>query len=153
MTMLKDLLFTSFLVSAFFTSCNGQTAPIPRNEALSQEPSFTGKNIKLTKTLGSDEYQHVGCSLRDKAGNIWFGTTAEGVYRYDGKVFTQFTKKDGLCGNGIFFIAGDAPDDIWFGTKEAISHFDGKRFTNISIPGLTGSNFLKNSLINNSPPK
>jgi ligand-binding sensor domain-containing protein len=33
----------------------------------------------------------------DKTGDIWFTAMGVGVYRYDGKSFTQFDKKDGLA--------------------------------------------------------
>jgi len=43
----------------------------------------------------------VHCGLQDKTGNLWFGTTGDGVYRFDGKLFTNFTMKDGLDTNQI----------------------------------------------------
>lgn len=147
---LKNPIFSLLLVFVFFTG-NGQTTSKQPDETVLEKLSFTSKNIRLTKTQGSGEYHQVCCSLRDKSGNIWFGTTGEGVYRYDGKVFTQFTKKDGLCGNGIFFILQDKSGDIWFGSKEAISRFDGKRFTNILIPSSIGINFLSDNSSNNKP--
>lgn len=153
MTMykLKNPFFAFLLVFIFFTFCNGQTKSKRTNEIVVKQQSFTSKNTKLIKTQGTDQYQQVGCSLKDKSGNIWFGTTGEGVYRYDGKVFTQFTQKDGLCGNGIFFILQDRLGDIWFGSKQAISRFDGKKFTNISIPTTIGSNFPYSNSFNNYP--
>jgi ligand-binding sensor domain-containing protein len=135
-------------MSIFFTSCYGQTTSKQSNKTLVERLSFTSKNTKLIKTQGTDQYQVLGCSLKDKSGNIWFGTTGEGVYRYDGKVFTQFTQKDGLCGNDISFMIEDKSGDIWFGSKEAISRFDGKKFTNISIPNSITGNFLYNNSLN-----
>ncbi|MES2727040.1 MAG: two-component regulator propeller domain-containing protein [Bacteroidota bacterium] len=151
MTKFKKSIFFLLFVLVFFTSCNGQTTTKQSNETVAEQLSFTSKHTKLSKTQGSNEYQQIGCSLRDKSGNIWFGTTGEGVYRYDGKVFTQFTKKDGLCGMGIFFILEDISGDIWLGTKEAISRFDGKKFTNISIPGSVGSSSLPDNSFHNTP--
>jgi ligand-binding sensor domain-containing protein len=152
MLKLKNPIFSLLLVSVFFTSCNGQATSKQISEPVAEQVSFTSKNIKLTKTQNTDQYQQVGCSVRDKSGDIWFGTTGEGVYRYDGKIFTQFTQKDGLCGNGIFFILVDTSGNIWFGSKDAISRFDGKKFTNIAIPGFTGSNFMPNNSFTNNPP-
>ena len=34
-------------------------------------------------------------------GNLWFGTTSEGVYKYDGQTFTNYSEKGGLCSNQI----------------------------------------------------
>lgn len=148
MLKLRNLIFSLLLMSVFFTSCYGQTTSKQSNKTLVEQLSFTSKNTKLIKTQGTDQYQILGCSLKDKKGNIWFGTTGEGVYRYDGKVFTQFTQKDGLCGNDISFMIEDKSGDIWFGSKEAISRFDGKKFKNISIPNSITSNFLYNNSLN-----
>ncbi|MFM8743078.1 MAG: two-component regulator propeller domain-containing protein, partial [Cytophagales bacterium] len=36
---------------------------------------------KLIKTIGSPNYGNVQCSLQDEAGNLWFGTTENGLYQ------------------------------------------------------------------------
>ena len=64
--------------------------------------SSDGQNA--TKTIGIyppyDPYADIISSgLKDKAGNIWFAVSSRGVYRYDGKGFTNYTNKDGLCNN------------------------------------------------------
>jgi hypothetical protein len=93
MCKLKNPIFSLLLVSIFFTYCDGQTTNKQINETVVEQPSFTSKNTKLTKTQATTVHQNVHCSLQDKDGNIWFGTTGEGVYRYDGKEFNQFKKK------------------------------------------------------------
>jgi ligand-binding sensor domain-containing protein len=133
------------------TYCKGQGASKKTNENVVKQLSYTSRNAKLTKAQGSDQYQIVDCSYMDKSGNIWFGTSGEGVYQYDGKAFTQFTKKDGLYSNSIFKIIGDKSGNIWFGTKEAITRFDGKKFTNIAIPSSVRSNFVLSQSFNYDP--
>ena len=56
---------------------------------------------KLITTQGAGPANNVACSMQDKKGNLWFGTTGEGVYQYDGKSFTNFTTKDGLNSNMV----------------------------------------------------
>ena len=72
--------------------------------------------------------------LRDKVGNLWFGTSGDGVYRYnvasDG--FTHFTKKDGLNDNNIESILEDKVGNLWFSTEYGVCRYDGKSFTDIS---------------------
>ncbi len=80
----------------------------------------------------------------DKQGNIWFGRSGYGACKYDGKSFTQFTKKDGLPSNCVQNIVEDKKGNIWFGTRVAekdhpdadkrkgdggLSRYDGKTFT------------------------
>jgi hypothetical protein len=43
----------------------------------------------IVKTQGSNLFANVNCAMQDKAGHLWFGTTGEGIYRYDGKAFTD----------------------------------------------------------------
>lgn len=121
------------LVSISFTSCNGQTRTEQPNKKVIEQQSYTSKNIKLNKTQGSNEHQNVHCSLQDKNGNLWFGTTGEGVYRYDGKEFIQFTKKDGLSDNSVLSIFEDKSGHIWFGTDDGASCYDGKTISKISF--------------------
>jgi ligand-binding sensor domain-containing protein len=83
------------------------------------------------------------CSLRDKAGNLWFGTTGAGVYRYDAASdkSTHFTKEDGLNDNNIESVFEDKAGNLWFGTDNGVCRYDarlndsvgqGKSFTDIT---------------------
>lgn len=108
-----------FIISSF---CVGQTT---------SEQSFTSKQPKLTQTQDKNPYtspyQNIHCSLQDKKGNLWFGTTGEGVYQYDGEKFTQYTEKDGLSSNIVWSILEDKSGMIWFGTEKGVSCYDSKK--------------------------
>lgn len=130
---MNQYIFSLILLLQFFTSCNGQTKTEQPNQTIVEQQSFTSKNTKLTKTQGTDQHQNVHCSLQDKDGNLWFGTTGEGVYRYDGKEFTQFTVQDGLSNNKICSILEDKSGSIWFGTDDGVSRYDGKTISKVPI--------------------
>jgi len=83
---------------------------------------------KLRRTLSPD-FSSVGCEVQDKAGNIWFRTAADGLFRFDGRSFTQFTTKDGLTDNGVSAVIEDKAGNIVVGTGKGIWTFDGKKFT------------------------
>jgi ligand-binding sensor domain-containing protein len=85
------------------------------------------------KTLGSNPYQNVHCALEDKSGNLWFGTTGNGVYRFDGKSFTNFTSRDGLGSNSIWSLLEDKSGAIWIGTDAGVTRYNGKSFEDLSI--------------------
>jgi ligand-binding sensor domain-containing protein len=70
--------------------------------------------------------------LEDRKGNIWFGTIGAGVYRYDGKLFTNFTTKDGLVSDRVGCIYEDKAGNVWFGTEGGASRYDGKSFRNFT---------------------
>jgi len=141
MTKFKNPILSLLLVSIFFTSCNGQTKTEQPNKTVVEQLSFTSKNTKLTKTQGTNEYQNVHCIIQDKDSNIWLGTTGEGVYKYDGKEFTQFTEKDGLSSNSVWSIIEDKSGKIWFGTNDGVSRYDGKTISKIpfNITNLIGA--------------
>jgi len=127
-------IYSLLLALTFLTSCNGQTKTQPQTDNGGELKATLTGQPKLTKTQSSNEYQNVKCGLQDKHGNIWFGTTGEGVYKYNGKLFTQFTMKDGLSNNCIWSMMEDKAGNIWFGTTDGICRYDGKKISSIPIP-------------------
>ena len=70
--------------------------------------------------------------LQDSKGNIWLATW-EGIIRYDGKNFTNFTNKEELRRFHVFSLLEDSKGNIWFGTIGAgIYRYDGQSFTNFT---------------------
>src|SRR4030095_7955773 len=68
--------------------------------------------------------------IEDKKGDLWFGTYGNGVSKYDGKSFTNYTNKEGLSSNYINTILEDKSGNLWFGTEGGgASKYDGKFFT------------------------
>ncbi|HXS36054.1 MAG TPA: two-component regulator propeller domain-containing protein [Flavipsychrobacter sp.] len=128
----KTTLHILLLATLLFNSCNGQTQSPPKKAIGETKVITTGKS-KIIKTQGSNEYQNVCCGLEDKKGNLWFGTSGEGVYRYDGKLFIQFTIQNGLSSNTVRSILEDKNGNIWIGTKDGLCCFDGKVMKQISI--------------------
>ena len=118
-TLLKLLLFG--------IACN---APIKKD--LPKEKQSV-EHPNLIKTLGDPRYGNVQCILQDKAGNLWFGTTENGLYKYDGKSFRRFLVADGLNSNSINDILEDKEGRIWIGTKNGINIYDGFAVTEIRI--------------------
>ena len=100
--------------------------------------SVMDSHRKLTKTQGSTNYDQIRCGLQDKAGALWFGSTGEGVYRYDNQTFTQYSVQDGLSSNTVWCILEDKKGSIWFGTDAGLSRWDGKRIRPVPF-SLTSS--------------
>ena len=82
------------------------------------------------------------CILKDKKGNIWFGTQAEGICRYDGKTLTWFKEK-GLAGPAVLGLFEDSKGNLWFGNNGAgLFLYDGKTLRNITTEkGLNNADF------------
>ena len=51
---------------------------------------YDGKTFKPISSLGMRNNQ-VWTVVEDNEGNVWVGTKEFGLYRYDGKTFTEFT--------------------------------------------------------------
>lgn len=65
----------------------------------------------------------------DKNGNLWIGTIDAGIWKYDGKVLTNYTTKDGLTSNSISTVFCDNKGNLWIGADNGITIFDGNFFT------------------------
>lgn len=119
---LQNQIYLFLLLFVGITSCNGQVKKnqMPK-ENINQQP-------KMARTQGVMS-GNVRCELQDKAGNIWFSTSGEGIYRYNGKSFTNFTTKDGLNDNYVSAIIEDKAGNILFGTNKGMCKFNGKKFT------------------------
>ena len=69
--------------------------------------------------------------LKDRKGMIWMATW-EGIFRYDGKSFTNVTSK--VSSARFFSVLEDRKGNFWFGTiGEGAYYYDGKTFTNFTI--------------------
>jgi ligand-binding sensor domain-containing protein len=128
----KSPFISLLLVFIVFTSCNGQTSTSQTGNPTNSTHK-TEQQPKIVRTLGA-KYENVGCQLLDTDGNVWFSIRGEGVYRYDGKSFTNFTTKDGLCSNNVGPIIQDKAGNILLGTHSGICKYDGNQFTKYPVP-------------------
>jgi ligand-binding sensor domain-containing protein len=126
----RAITLIAFLI--FFHSGGGQEK-IAEHDKGNEPSGVTKGHPKLIKTQGSNQYANVRCGMQDRTGNLWFGTAGEGVYRYDGKLFYQFTMKDGLSNNNVWSVLEDRSGNIWFGTTDGVCRYDGKTISRITI--------------------
>lgn len=123
---------TLLIILVLTTSCSGQVKTGASKDSLLEKSKTSVGYAKLIKTQNSDISDNVHCALQDKAGNLWFGTTGEGAYCYDGKTFTQFTINNGLISNTIYCMLEDKMGNIWFGTNKGLCRYNGKEL--IAMP-------------------
>ena len=126
--------FTFLTILIVGTACKGPVKKDSPKENVSESNKISGAHPKLIKTIGSPKYGNVQCGLQDKAGNLWFGTTENGLYKYDGKSFSQFLVTNGLNSNNISSILEDKDGKIWIGTETGLCLYDGRTFDTIHIP-------------------
>ncbi|MEM7659732.1 MAG: two-component regulator propeller domain-containing protein [Bacteroidota bacterium] len=116
-----------FLLSLFLliNSCHFSSKPTAQSEVL---PT---KKASLTKYGAGDIVTN---GFVDSNGAIWFTTTNEGVFKYDGSSFLQMTETDGLCSNEVSSVVEDEEGVLWFGTAVGLCRFDGSSFEPIPLP-------------------
>jgi ligand-binding sensor domain-containing protein len=80
--------------------------------------------------------------MEDKSGNIWFASSNNGVFRYDGNTIINIAEKEGLSENYAGGIAQDCAGNMWFTMKNGICKYDGKTLTEYTPKdGLGGTEF------------
>ncbi|GAB3903883.1 hypothetical protein GCM10028803_33030 [Larkinella knui] len=112
--------YTLFLLFVFYTSCKGQNkTDLPKD------------TIKPETDITSPEFHSVTRTIRqDRKGNIWIATFG-GVFRYDGKSFTNITGK--VSSARFFSVLEDRKGNLWFGSIGAgVYYYDGKSFRNFT---------------------
>lgn len=120
---LKVLAFLATIFCA--AACNGPT----KKEAIKEVQASQPPENNIAPGFGD-----MRCNLQDKNGNLWIGTRGDGLYKYDGQSFQQFTIKDGLDCNNIYCLLEDKSGKIWVGTEVGLCCYDGKTFTQVHIP-------------------
>ena len=128
-------------------SCAGQQKTEQVNEKPSLPQRVTGydqdqyfvESEELERSYGPISITRN--AIEDREGNIWLATW-EGIMRYDGKTFTNFTNKDSLRRYHVFSAHMDQRGDLWFGTIGAgLYHYDGNTFRNYTEKdGLVNDN-------------
>lgn len=73
--------------------------------------------------------EHVFTISEDRNGNIWFGDRDAGVWKYDGKSMTNYTKENGLTNDFAQSIFEDRNGELWFGMVDGtVFKFNGETF-------------------------
>ena len=90
------------------------------------DPYFVRSSDTISKLGPNCITRHI---LEDKKGNIWLASW-QGIVKYDGKVFTNYTLKDNLIPFHVYSCFEDRSGNIWFGTVRGGAYkYDGKSFT------------------------
>lgn len=92
---------------------------------------FTEQQHLRKEDTKGNSLNNVFSIAEDPAGNIWFGTNEQGVWRYDGHTLKNFTEKDGVD-SGVIWINKSKTGELWFsGGPHGVLRFNGKSFERI----------------------
>jgi ligand-binding sensor domain-containing protein len=122
--------YALFLMFVFNTSCEGQSKTDLSKEDIKSETkdgiTSSGPN-RITRNI-----------IQDRKGNIWIASW-QGVFRYDGKYFTNITSS--VSSARFFSVFEDSKGNLWFGSiGSGVYEYDGKPFKNFTTKeGLAGN--------------
>lgn len=98
------------------------------------EPSMYFKHITTDEGLRSN---NVSAVIQDDLGFIWFGTQ-EGLSRYDGHSFVNFSHLDNdsstLSNSIVTSMIKDGRGNLWVGTRSGLNYFDLTTYTITRMP-------------------
>ena len=76
---------------------------------------------------------HIYSITQDDFNNIWLATDGQGLFRFDGRVFTNFNETHGLTSNTLLHLLLDKVGNLWCGTSfGGLCIYNGKHFSNYS---------------------
>lgn len=76
----------------------------------------------------------VNALLQDREGFLWVGT-ANGLFRYDGAVFTKYAAGEGLPAAYVLSLAELPDGTLWVATHDGIARFQDGRFVPVPLAG------------------
>jgi ligand-binding sensor domain-containing protein len=118
-------IYTLFLLFVCCTSGKGQTkTDLPKDHTKSET-----KDVITSK--GPDNIMRTTRTIKqDRKGNIWIAAF-DGVFRYDGKSFTNITSK--VSSARFFSVLEDRKGNFWFASVgSGVYYYDGKTFRNFT---------------------
>jgi len=96
----------------------------------SKDTQFRHDDLNIGKKI-DNLGNRVSRIFQDSQNNYWFAH--EGVVKYDGTTFIQYTINDGLYANRVRDIQEDHEGNIFFDTGEGINKFDGKTIEKLTV--------------------
>jgi ligand-binding sensor domain-containing protein len=127
------------LLLSLVSACNGQV-----KTALPQEDPIKAETKEVITSLAPSHI--VRTVIQDRKGNIWMASW-EGIFRYDGKSFTNITSK--ITSARFFSVVEDRKGNFWFGTiGSGVYYYDPS--ASLRAGGHSFQHFtIENGLLNN----
>ncbi len=96
-------------------------------------PDWTNFDIANYPDMVSNSIKQINSTLNA----IWIGSDY-GINMWNEPVLTTYNSTNGLASNQVksIDVKDNSPDDIWIGTNQGVSHFDGSSWISYSTPDL-----------------
>ena len=80
--------------------------------------------------------------LRDRDGNLWIGTSGQGLLRLRDGRLERFSRRDGLSSDMIKALAEDREGDLWVATARGIDRFRDPKVARLTTRNGLSSDFV-----------
>ncbi len=103
--------------------------------------SFYDGDFWINYNMGNGLPSNIVWSVtEDVDGNIWIGTSSNGIAYREAGTWHTLNTGDGLVSNQVRSIYGDRSGNIWCGTGNGVSVYDGSSFTTHNMTnGMPGT--------------
>ena len=112
-------------------------------------PDWTNFDIANYPDMVSNSIKQINSTLNA----IWIGSDY-GINMWNEPVLTTYNSTNGLASNQVksIDVKDNSPDDIWIGTNQGVSHFDGSSWISYSTPDLHWSGVNATAFDSNGDP-
>jgi ligand-binding sensor domain-containing protein len=108
--------------------------PLPVSAVVLQDKPKRDSIVKLP--AGASPHTMFRCSLKDQDGNLWFGTTGAGIYKYESGDFVRYSELDGLTNTIVYQMTYDDRGKLWVATDEGIFFMEKDKFYALKMPEI-----------------
>lgn len=84
----------------------------------------------------------INCLYQDHEKVLWIGTQAQGLYKFDGQTFRNFTTANGLRDNFVTVVTRDPAGTYWIGTHGGLHSYGGGKFISYTTDDGLSSNII-----------
>ena len=82
----------------------------------------------------------------DREGNLWFGTSGDGIYKFTNSAFIKFDSRHGLLNEDVLSIIKDNSGKYWYGTNGGgIYLYDSINMVNYTTKDGLSNNYITSS--------
>jgi signal transduction histidine kinase/ligand-binding sensor domain-containing protein len=109
------------------------------DDARKQSFRFANGQLRAAGPRVPDSSFSPGAMLCDRDGNVWVGTSGQGLLRIRENRVDRFTRSDGLSSNSVMSVWEDHEGDIWVATARGVDRFRDPQVQLFStLDGLSG---------------
>lgn len=120
-----SMLFTLTFLSACTAQENKGKAKIESPTSINQATPWVDPLFYIEGQL----CQHLRKIYQDKTGHLWFGTNNYDLIHFDGDKLDFLSNDEGFVGGRITAILEDNAGDLWIGSSNGFTKYDGYTFT------------------------